>query len=139
MTEKKRITKTLATCSPTEFLVQANKIRKVAAKWLEETEILNIRKRPVEGIADNMGDDERKTAVAKQVKKNISDMLDAALEKYPKDTLELLAMVCFVEPDEIDDYPIMEYLNAVTTVIGDEAVLSFFTSLARLANNGFFS
>ena len=133
-----KITKTLATCKPSEFLRQTNRIRKAAAKWLEETNILNLRNRPADGISDNMSESERREAVAKQVKKNLSDMLDSALDEHPDETLELLALACFVEPKDIDKYPMMEYLNAITTLIGDEAVIGFFTSLARLANSGIF-
>lgn len=35
--------KTLANCSPREFLLQTNKIRKSVVKWLDETKILEIR------------------------------------------------------------------------------------------------
>lgn len=137
MAEKKRITKTLANCKPSEFLKQTNRIRKSAMKWLEVTNIMNIRKHMPE-VTDDMTEDERKKAIAKQVNANLNDMLDAILEKNPDETLELLALMCFVEPEDVDDYPVMDYLNAATALIGDSSVISFFTSLVRLANSGIF-
>ena len=36
--------KNLANCTPKEFLVQTNRLRKSAEKWLKATDIMNIRK-----------------------------------------------------------------------------------------------
>ena len=41
--------------------------------------------------------------------------------------------MCFVEPEHVDDHSMAEYLEAFTELINDEAVIGFFTSLARLA------
>lgn len=139
MSEKKRITKTLANCKPSEFFRQTNRIRKTAAKWLEATDILNIRKRPMPELMEDATEDEKKKAIAEQVKRNLNDMLDAILEQHPDETLELLALMCFVEPKDVDEYPVMDYLSAITALIGDESVISFFTSLVRLANSGIFA
>lgn len=138
MAEKKRITKTLANCKPSEFLKQTNRIRKSAARWLEVTDILNIRKRQMPELAEDATEDERKKAIAEQVKRNLNDMLDAILDKNPDETLELLALMCFVEPEDVDEYPVMDYLTAATALIGDPSVISFFTSLVRLVNSGIF-
>lgn len=135
---EKHITKTLANCKPSEFLRQTNKIRKAVAKWLELTDIMNIRQRRVEGLDENAEPEAQKKAIAAQMKRNLNDILDEVLDKHPDETLELLALMCFVEPKDIDKYPTIEYLNAITSLIGDEAVLSFFTSLARLGNIGIF-
>lgn len=135
---EKHITKTLANCKPSEFLKQTNKIRKAVAKWLELTDVMNIRKRKIEGLDENAEPEAQKKAIAEQMKRNLNDILDEVLDKHPDETLELLALMCFVEPKDIDKYPTIEYLNAITSLIGDEAVLSFFTSLARLGNIGIF-
>lgn len=133
--------KTLATCKPSEFLRQTNRIKKSAERWLTDTDILNIRKRlPVlEIVPRDASDEERKAvfdrnkkAAEEQAKKNISAMLDAILEEHPDETLELLGLCCFVEPENIDDYTISDYLNAFNSLITDSAVISFFTSLASL-------
>lgn len=135
---EKHITKTLANCKPSEFLKQTNKIRKAVAKWLELTDVMNIRKRKIEGLDENAEPEAQKKAISEQMKRNLNDILDEVLDKHPDETLELLALMCFVEPKDIDKYPTIEYLNAITSLIGDEAVLSFFTSLVRLGNIGIF-
>ena len=67
-----------------------------------------------------------------QAKKNISAMLDAILEEHPEETMELLGLCCFVEPEHIDDYKVTDYLNAFNSIINDKAVIDFFISLASL-------
>lgn len=127
--------KNLANCKPSEFLVQTNKIRKSAANWLTMTDIMNIRKvQPL--LRDDMTKEERKKALEDQAKKNLSNMLDSILESHPKETLGLLALCCFVDPENVDDYPVSEYLMSFTELMNDEAVLGFFTSLMRLVQKG---
>lgn len=123
--------KNLANCKPSEFLVQTNRIRKSAENWLDVTNIMKIRSnQPV--LTDDMTKEERQEAIQNQIKKNLSMMFDSMLEAHAKETLELLALVCFVEPENVDDYPISDYLEAVNELIGDRAVLGFFTSLMKL-------
>ena len=133
--------KTLATCKPSEFLRQTNRIKKSVEKWLTDTDILNIRKRiaVLEIVPKDATPEERqavfernKRLTEEQAKKNISAMLDAILEDHPDETLELLGLCCFVEPEHIDDYKVSDYLNAFNSLISDEAVVNFFTSLASL-------
>lgn len=133
--------KTLATCKPSEFLKQTNRIKKSAEKWLTDTDIMNIRKRmPVMEMVPKDGTPEERQAVfdrnkkltEEQAKKNISAMLDAILEEHPDETLELLGLCCFVEPEHIDDYTVSDYLEAFNSLINDKAVIGFFTSLASL-------
>lgn len=127
--------KNLANCKPSEFLTQTNKIRKSVEKWLTATDILNIRKNQPE-YREDMTKEERKEAMQKQVKKNLSAMLDSILEQHPEETLELLALLCFVEPEDVDKHSVSEYLGAFAEIINDEAVLGFFTSLMKLGQNG---
>ena len=127
--------KNLANCKPSEFLVQTNKIRKSVAKWLTVTEIGEIRKR-VPKYDDSMSAKERVKAKNEQMNKNLSAILDAILEMHPAETLELMALMCFIEPEKADDYPMSVYLQSIGELLADESVLSFFTSLASLANNG---
>ena len=133
--------KTLANCTPREFLKQTNRIRKVAEKWLTDTKILEIRKRmpelsepkkpsSKEEFAESV--EERKAAFAEQARKNIFDMLDAMLEQYADETLELMALVCFIEPEEIDNHSMSEMFTAISEVMDDEGVVNFFGSLVRL-------
>lgn len=134
--------KTLANCSPQEFFVQTIKIRKSVEKWLKDTNILGIRARVPEfapEIKEGMTKEEvaesinkRKEAFAEQAKKNAFDMIEAAMEKYPEETIEIMALVCFIDPEKANDHPMSEYLANITEIINDKAVLSFFTSLASL-------
>ena len=134
--------KTLATCKPSEFLKQTNRIKKSVEKWLTDTDILNIRKRmPVLEMVPQDGTEEERTAAfnrnkakaTEQAKENISAMLDSILDDHPDETLEVLALCCFVEPENVDDYTVGEYLTAFNSLINDKAVLDFFSSLASLA------
>ena len=124
--------KNLANCGPREFLRQTAKIRHAVEKWLTLTDIMNIRKRLPE-LPQDMPEDEKRDKVLEQAKTNVGLMLDAIMDKYPDETADLLAMLCFVEPEDVDNYPMSEYLAAINDMIANEDVVRFFTSLARLA------
>lgn len=133
--------KNLANCKPSEFLRQTNRIRKSVSKWLTMTDILNIRKRlpKYEIAAPGSTAEERAEVIRrnaalkrKQASENVMAMLDAVLEDHPDETLELLALCCFVEPEHVDDHTVSEYLEAFSELISDEAVMGFFTSLSKL-------
>lgn len=131
----KHITKTLASCTPREFLKQTNRVRKSVEKWLSVTDIMNLRKE-LPKVANDATPEARKLAVAEQMKKNLSAILDSIMDEHPDETLDLLALLCFIEPENVDDYPISEYLAALAELISDSAVISFFTSLVRLGQTG---
>lgn len=133
--------KTLVTCKPTEFLTQTNKIRKHVEKWLKDTKLLEIRKNvpelktaPAGATSEERAEilEENKKRISEQSNKNLSLMLDAALEEHPEETLELLALCCFIEPNDIDNHSIEEYLDAMAGLIGNASVINFFTSLVLL-------
>ena len=136
--------KNLANCTPKEFLLQTNKVRKSAERWLKVTDIMNIRKNvpqlviPDDATAEETAEimDKHREELKRAARQNISDMLDSIMEKHPDETLEILALMCFVEPKDVNKYKITEYLRNVTEIINDEAVLSFFTSLTRLGQTG---
>lgn len=138
--------KNLATCKPSEFLKQTNRVRKSAEKWLKKTNIMGIRSRKVEGLEDIPFDADfdviheirKRNAekIAAQQRKNFSDILTAAMEECPDETLELLALLCFVEPENVDDHKVSFYLSNLTDILSDKDVLSFFTSLAQLGQTG---
>lgn len=124
--------KTLANCTPREFLAQTNKIRKVAKDWLDKTKVLDIRKSaPV--FEDGATDEQKKAAILEQAKKNLYAMLDAVLEKYPDETVSLLCLCCFIDPEDAENHSMAEFLGNIGEVLNDENVVSFFTSLASLA------
>lgn len=134
--------KNLANCKPSEFLAQTFRIKKSVQEWLDVTEIMEIRKNMPTNLIklDNLSGDARETAIAenkklmeKQVKKNLGDMLDKMLEENAEKTLEVLALCCFIEPDDVDNHPMSEYLESIGELISDKGVLSFFISLVQLA------
>ena len=127
--------KTLANCTPKEFLVQTNKIRKSVSKWLSLTKILEIRKAKPEIDAD-ASDEEKKAALENQVRQNLTSMLDAALEEHPDETAELLGLLCFIEPDDLENHSMIEILSNFTEILNSKEVMSFFISLTQLENNG---
>lgn len=136
--------KNLATCKPSEFLKQANRIRKSVKNWLQVTDIMEIRKRMPKGMPEYSADlsqEETEAVKAKrdemmtaQMGENLDAMLEALMDKHPDETLELLALCCFVEPEDVDDHTVGEYLTAVTELINDKAVRDFFMSLMPLMN-----
>lgn len=129
--------KTLVNCTPSEFISQTYKIKKAVEKWLDITKVLEIRKTPVnlESIDKNLPEEEQKKALRealnKQARKNLSDMFDSMFGEHPNETLELVALMCFIEPKDIDNYEIREIFGAFNEIINDEAVVGFFTSLMR--------
>lgn len=125
--------KNLANCKPSEFLVQTNKIRKSVNKWLTDTDIMNIRKR-MPKLSANASQADKDEALRAQAKENWNAILDAMLDEYPDETLEVLALICFVKPEEFDNHTVSEYLSSINEMINDEAVVVFFTSLAKLGN-----
>lgn len=133
--------KNLSNCTPTEFLSQTVKIKRSAEKWLKATDVVSIRRNmpkleqptldmDVEAKAELIAENKRK--MNEQALRNVSQIIDKACEEYPEETLELLALVCFVEPKDVDKHSMSEYLTAVTEMITDDAVVNFFISLQRL-------
>lgn len=127
--------KTLANCTLREFLTQTAKIKRAVEKWLTDTDIMNIRRR-MPHLDENIPEAEKKKAYERQARENVSAMFDAICEDHPDETAELIALCCFTEPERVDERPMIEYLQAVTDMIGNEAVIGFFTSLMRLVQTG---
>lgn len=133
--------KNLANCKPTEFFAQTNKIRKAVQKWITVTNLMEIRRRvpkietqrgevPKEGLAESI--EQRKTAFAEQALKNTFDILEQALEVHPQETMAIIALVCFVEPEDIDNYQVSDYLDSIAELITNRSVVNFFYSLGAL-------
>lgn len=139
--------KTLATCDPYEFLAQTAKIKKAAEKWLTLTDILNIRKRsavleivPVDATVEQKAEifSRNKEKIRKQGMENFSAMFDKAAVDHPAETVELLCLCCFIEPKDARNYTVKDFMKPVISLLNDEDVLSFFTSLASLAQRNTF-
>ena len=132
--------KNLANCKPSEFLAQSFKIKKSVQEWLDVTEILKIRQnapelKDLKGLSGEermQAVEENKKAIEKQRNANLSKMLDRMLDTNAEKTLEVLALCCFVEPENVDEYPMTEYIACINELLSDDNVMGFFTSLAQL-------
>lgn len=123
--------KTLANCSPREFLAQTNKIRKSVEKWLDDTRIMEIRKKkPV--FAENATDEEKAATTSAQIRSNLSEMLDAMLDEHPDETAEILGLLCFIEPSELDNFNMIQLMGAFTEIVNCPEIIGFFTSFMQL-------
>lgn len=140
--------KNLANCTPTEFFKQTYKIKKDLEKWITDIDLKNIRARKPEIIEipqEATAEEKRKIIsengkrVKEQGMKNMSAILDAAMGEHPDETLRILALMCFVEPDKIDEHPMSEYIQCLTELMSDEAVVGFFVSFYRLGQTNILS
>lgn len=133
--------KTLANCTDVEFLRQTNKIRHAVKKWIDITDIVNIRKRKAELVEIPKGTNKAEAQrinesnmqlIKEQGLKNFDAILDSMLEEHPEETLEIIRLCCFVDPKD-DTHKVTYYLEAFTEMLNDENVVSFFTSLQSTA------
>lgn len=133
--------KNLATCKPTEFIAQTAKIKDAVKGWLNVTEIMEIRRKApkYDAIPAGATAEEKAEIIKSNAKKqrdqsveNLSEMLDKMLVEYPQETLNVLALCCFVEPDHVDDHTVDEYFECILELIQSKSVMNFFTLLAQL-------
>lgn len=133
--------KSLAKCKPSEFCSQTIRIADSVEAWIKATDIANIRKRlPVlKKLTPEMTEEERNRTFTEnqqisreQVLKNTMDIVRQALGEHPKETIELLALSCFVEPEDADSHTMDEYLGCVVEMLKNQAVMGFFTLLLSL-------
>lgn len=127
--------KNLATCKPKEFMVQTLRIKKAAEKWLTATDIMGIRKN-LPDMPEDVDAEKRREMVQEQGLKNLSAIFDVIFENHPEETLDLLALTCFVEPKDVDEHTMEEYMVAFTEMMNNKAVIGFFTSLVRWGQIG---
>lgn len=125
--------KNLANCTPREFLRQTNKIRKAVSNWLTLTKVLDIRKR-LPQIPDDATDEQKDALIEDQIKQNINAVLDVIMDEHPDETADLMGLMCFIEPDDLDNHSMSEILGSVAEMLNCQEVLDFFISLARLGN-----
>ena len=133
--------KNLATCKPSEFLKQTLRIKRLVEKWLTSEDIAEIRKRlpKKEAILNTMTKEEQgevllrnQKATKEQAMKNFMDILDIMLDKKFDETLAVIALSCFVEPENVDDYTIDDYLGSLSDMLENKNVIRFFASVAHL-------
>lgn len=118
--------KHLANCDHRDFLRQAMKLRRPLKAWLERTGIPAIRARRPEGF-EEMTEEQRAEALIEQGRKNVPDIIEAALEKDFDRSVEVLCLATFTEPEDFDDYTLTEYIQAVNEMMASAEVRNFFT------------
>lgn len=124
--------KNLTNCNLKEFMTQTRLIKHYVEKWLKDTDIMNIRKNLPE-IPDDASDEERKELLTEQGMKNASAIFDVILDEHPDETVELIALLCFVPFSEIEEHPMTYYMESITEMLNDKTVWDFFISLAVAA------
>lgn len=141
------MSKNLANCTPDEFLDQTYLIMNAAEKFMKVNDILGIRGRKVEGLQEIPADNEEEAdrirkenakKITAQRMKNVKDLLTSMLHTNKSETLELLALSCFITPEDINNYSMPYFLRNVGEMISNQDVLAFFTSLAQLEQTGIF-
>jgi hypothetical protein len=75
----------------------------------------------------------RKEIIREKALENMSAIFDACFEKHPDETLEVIALCCFLEPEKLDEYETADLLAAALDMVENETVMRFFTLLMRLA------
>lgn len=132
--------KNLANCTPSEFIKQTLRLKDAVPKWLQTTEIMKIRatKPKLIAVPKNATKDEKEEItrensenIRKQAIENLSMMIDKMFAEHPQETLEVLALSCFVEPDEVDNHTIDEYLCCIEEMLQTKSVVNFFSLLAQ--------
>lgn len=124
--------KTIANMQGAEFLRQCNKIRHAAADLMQDTQVLEIRKR-MPAFTGKENPELRKVMIGKQSKKNISDMLDALLDTHAEETYNVLKLMCVLEPGE--EPTGLDMAMAGLEIVTSPKVMDFLSSLARLAQS----
>lgn len=120
--------KNLANCTPKEFAIQTRLIKHAVEKWLTETDIMKIREmKPA--IPEGATDEEIAKLMQEQAGKNLSAMFDVVMDEHPDETVELLGLLCFVPPAEVDNHPMTYYMDSISELIANQSVMNFFISL----------
>lgn len=120
--------KNLANCDPVEFLMQTNRIRKAAESWLELTKLKEIRVEAAPLPVDAT-EEQRRQARRDKTRRELTAIFDAVTGEHPRETAELLGLMCFIEPEDIRNHSMKELLGAFMELISCPEVLDFFTWL----------
>ena len=133
--------KNLATCKPSEFIGQTARIKDAVANWVDAIDLIKIRSTqpnlkeiPLDATEEQAAEIKKVNAdiLHKHAMSNINKLLDKMLVEHPKETLDIIALTCFVEPEHVDDYPISDYLSCIMDMLQDKTVMNFFSLLAQL-------
>ena len=131
------ITKTLLTCTPREFLIQTNRMKKAVERWATETDIKHLITQKAPDIEALTGDEAKDEVIkarnaeraTQQNRLNLSAIFDAALEEHTDETLEIIGMMFFMTADELNELQSRELLIPLNEMLNDEAIIGFFSTL----------
>ena len=116
-------------------------MKKAVEKWVTVTDIKNIIKRKPENIESLTGDEEKDREIKERNKEkttshgllNLSAMMDAALEEHTDETLEIIALMFFMNVEELNKLKSKDVLIPLNDMLNDEAITGFFSSLFSTA------
>lgn len=122
--------KTICDLSGAEFLRHCNKVRYAVQDVLNNTKVMEIRKR-MPTFTGKETEAEQKALIDAQGVKNFSDMLDRLLDENPEETYKLLR--AFVVTDEGEKEPDgWDLLSVAAKLMRDRRVIDFLSSLLEL-------
>lgn len=120
--------KNLANCNPIEFTLQGYKVIEAAKDLLTESKVLDIRNKKPK-FTGNETEEEKAHKYREQAKKNIFEMLGVLMRDNPEKTAKVLGLMCFIEPDDIENHKGIELLAPATELLASREVLDFLFSL----------
>lgn len=133
--------KNLAACKPSEFIAQTAKIKNAVKDWVEVIDLMKIRATkpvylayPIDATKEERERifEQNEELKKKQAMENVNKILDNMLVSHPQETLNVLALCCFVEPEHVDDHSVDEYLQCIMEMVQNKSVVNFFSLLAHL-------
>ena len=122
--------KTIANCTPAEFLAQSWRIYKDVRDLLMDVDAASIRKKQPK-LSGKETAEERDALIREQAKANLVEILQAMLEKHPQETARIMGLLCFIPEKELDKHSGIELLAPVVEILQNEEIVRFFSSLAK--------
>lgn len=123
--------KTLANCTPVEFLRQTNKIKYAVENYLKLTGAKEIlRRRPTFSGSETAA--EKAEITKHQWKDNMNTLTDTVLDTYAEQTAELIGLMCFMDKEQISNTQMINLLYPLLELIQNKQVMSFFQALVSL-------
>ena len=122
--------RTIANLNGVEFLRAINRTRHEVEKLMNVTDVLGIWKKKPTFKGDETPEEMHKMH-RNQIKKNLSDILDALLETHPEETYECIMAMCVRDEGEPEPDGI-ELIMAAFSLVSDKRVLDFLLQLGKL-------
>lgn len=130
MSEEQRL-KTLANCKNSEFMAQANKTRRLVNDYYHKLNIVELAKKYSEKYKGKERDQIREVS-----REFVSDVFATMLEDFPKETIQIIAVLGFMTYDEAEEIDPTDALGIVLQCISSKRVMDFFINVEVLAGSG---